>query len=207
MQFLFDHLTAVMISGLIILVAVQVQRTSQDTQVETTRYYANRTHLVAFIDMLERDFQNIGSGVDPAQPMILDFSWTDSQKYLEFRATVDTTASAPVEQIKYQLVPTHLVDMGQEGTPEMVQCYELQRLVYDPVALDYQLDGKSAETLTDFEIELRTGAGYPVGANLDETRAILVRVGALSPLGVDRITERTRWQTRFQPVNLTLKDF
>ena len=198
MHLLYDHLLAVFIGGIIFLVLVQLQQTGQQTQMEATRYYANRTQMVTFIETLQRDFQNVGAGVNPSDQMIVSYSWNGTEKYIEFLATVDTTAGAPVELIKYQLLsaPT-----GQSRCEE-VQCYEVQRFVHDGTA--YQLDGKSMNTLTDFEIQLRTWNGTPVGANLDETRQIVVRVAALSPLGSEEIVKRSRWQTQFRPINLTL---
>ena len=206
MQAVFDHLTAIVISIVIFGVLVAMQVRVQESQIDATRHYANRTHLVSFIDFLERDLPNIGAGVDPADPMILDYSWSGSNKFIEFQAIVDTAATAPVEQIKYELVPTQTVDVGIDGTIDMVQCYELRRFVYDPIAMLYELDGKSQELLTDFEIELLDASGSPIGADLNDTRMIQVRIGALSPLGPDQIIQRTRWQTLFLPINLRLKD-
>ena len=199
MHLLLDHLLAVFIAGIIFLLLVQLQRSGQQIQVETTRHYAKRTQMVTFIETVQRDFQNVGAGVDPSNEMIVSYSWNTTEKSIEFLATVDTTAGAPVELIKYQLlsVPTG------ESHCEEVQCYEVQRFVHDGTA--YQADGKSMNTLTDFEIQLRTWNGTPVGTNLDETRQIDVRVAALSPMGGEGVVKRSRWQTLFRPINLTLQ--
>ena len=200
MHVLYDHALAVFIGGLIFLVLIQLQQTGQQAQVETTRYYANRTQMVTFIETLQRDFQNIGAGVNPSDQKIVSFSWNNTEKSIEFRARVDTTAGAPVELIKYQLLPVPT----EESSCEEVECYEVQRFVHDGIA--YQADGKSMNTLTDFEIELRTWNGTPVGANLDDTREILVRVAALSPLGEAAVIKRSRWQTQLRPISLTLQN-
>ena len=199
MYLLYDHLLSIIVAGVIFLVLVQVQLTGQQTQVETTRYYAKRTQMVAFIETVQRDFQNIGAGVDPATQMIVSYTWNSTEQSIEFLATVDTTAGAPVELIKYQRlsVPTE-----QSHCEEEVPCYEVQRFVHDGSA--YQPDGKSMNTLTDFKIELRTWNGTPVVANLDETRQIAVRMAALSPMGREEVVKRSRWQTLFRPINLTL---
>ncbi len=200
MHVLYDHILAVLIGGIILLVLVQLQQTGQQTQVEVTRYYANRKQMVTFIETLQRDFQNIGAGVNPSDQKIVSFSWNNTEKSIEFRARVDTTAGAPVELIKYQLLPVPT----EESSCEEVECYEVQRFVHDGIA--YQADGKSMNTLTDFEIELRTWNGTPVGANLDDTREILVRVAALSPLGEEGVIKRSRWQTQLRPISLTLQN-
>lgn len=206
MQAVFDHLTAIVISIVIFGVLIAMQIRVQESQVDATRHYANRTHMVSFIDVLERDLHNLGAGVDPADPMIVDYSWSGSPKFIEFQTIVDTAATATAELIRYELVPTDTVDVGANGTIDMVPCYELRRFVYDPIGSQYQLDGKSQERLTDFEIELRDGSGSPIGANLNDTRMIQVRIAAISPLGADQIVQRSRWQTLFQPINLRLKD-
>ncbi len=200
MLLLYDHILAVFIGGIIFLMIVQLQQTGQQAQVETTRYYANRTQMVAFIETLQRDFQNIGAGVNPSDQKIVSYSWNSTEKSIEFLATVDTTAGASVELIKYQLLSVP----SEESPCEEVECYEVQRFVHDGTA--YQPDGKSMNTLTDFEIQLRTWNGSPVGANLDDTREILVRVTALSPMGEEGIIKRSRWQTQFRPINLTLQN-
>ncbi len=200
MLLLYDHLVAVLIGGFIFLVLVQMQQTGIQAQVEVTRYYASRTQMVGFIEMLQRDFQNVGAGVDPSDQMMVSFSWDDTEKSIEFLATVDTTAGAPVELIKYQLLSVP----SQESHCEKVECYEIQRFVHDGTA--YQADGKSMNTLTEFEIQLRMWNGSPVVGDLDDTREIFVRVVALSPMGEGGFIKRSRWQTQFRPINLTLQN-
>lgn len=199
MNLLYDHLLSVIIAGIIFMVMVQLRWTGQQAQVETTRYYAGRTQMIAFIETLQRDFQNVGAGVNPTSPMITAYTWNGTEKSIEFLATVDTTAGAPVELIKY-----HLIAVTGQSICGQVQCYELQRYVH--TGSTYQPNGKSMSTLTEFEIQLYEGDGSPVGANLNDAREIQVRVAALSPMGEEGIIKRSRWQTRFQPVNLTLKD-
>ena len=199
MHLLYDHLLAIRIAGIIFLVLLQLQVTGQQTQVETTLHYANRTQMVSFIETVQRDFQNVGAGVGPATQMIVSYTWDETEKSIEFRATVDTTAGSPVELIKYQL----LAATGESVCDGETTCYEVQRFVHDGTA--YQPDGKSVNTLTDFEIELRTWNGTPVTTNLAETRQIFVRVAALSPMGEEGIIKRSRWQTLFRPINLTLQ--
>ena len=199
MHLLYDHLAAVIIAGIIFMVLVQVQLTGQQAHVEATQHYTNRTKMISFVETVRRDFQNLGAGVNPSDQMIISYTWNGTDKAIEFLARVDTTAGAPVELIKYQLLSVP----AEESHCEEVSCYEVQRFVHDGAA--YQPDGKSMNTLTDFEIELRTWNGTPVGVNLDETRQIVVRVAALSPTGLEAVIKQTRWQTLFRPMNLTLQ--
>ena len=197
MHILYDHLVAVLVAGIIFMVLVQVQLTGQQALVETTHHYTNRTKMISFVETVKQDFQNVGAGVDPSNQMIVSYTWNGTDKSIEFLARVDTTAGAPVELIKYQLLPVPT----EESHCEEVSCYQVQRFVHDGAA--YQPDGKSMNTLTDFEIELRTWNGTPVGVNLDETRQIVVRMAALSPKGLEEVVKQSRWQTLFRPMNLT----
>lgn len=204
MHFLYDHLSTLLIAGIIFLALIQLTRDGQQVQMESTQYYANRTHMVTLVETLQRDFQNLGAGVAPTDPMILSYSWTESDKSIEFLATLDTTATAPVEQIKYQLVPTPTQALIPSCLEQGVQCYEIQRFLYDGTA--YQSDGGSVSTITDFALELRTASGSSVGADPNAAREIFVRVAAFSPMGKDGIIGQSRWQTRFQPLNLHMRD-
>lgn len=204
MQFLLDHISAILIAGVIFLMLIVLKFEGQEAQVDTTQYYANRTHMISLIETLQRDFQNLGSGVAPDEAMILGYSWTESDKSLEFRATLDTTLAAPVERIKYQLVPTPTADLLPACLDETVQCYEIHRFLYDGTT--YHLDGKSVNTITAFTIELLTANGNVVGIDPNAAREIFVQVAALSPMGEDQIIGQTRWQTRFHPLNLHMRD-
>ena len=200
MYIIYDHLIAVLIAGFIFLILVQVKMQGQETQVESVRFYAGHKHMINFVDTIKRDFQNIGSGLNFDDQMIVSYTWDETEKSFAFLGRVDTTAGASVELIKYQLVeiPSNSSNCGTE------QCYEVQRLVHDGIS--YQLAGKSAESITGFEIQLYKGNGSPVGADLDETRQIFVQVAGISPLGQDDIIQKSRWQSRLYPANLTLKD-
>ena len=200
----FDHLTAILIAGMLTLMIFSLQKTNQESQLEATQYYAGRTHVVAMVDMLERDFRNIGAGVDSSDPMILGYQWNNTDRYIEFVATVDTTIAATPDSLKYVLAPSKTVQITLDDSLQTVQCFELQRHIFD--GSTYVIDGLSMDTILDMDIELSLTGGAPIGADLNETREITIKVTALSPMGVGKIIQRFRWQTTFKPYHLLLKN-
>jgi len=201
MHVIYDNLIAILISGFLLTLIVQLTRDSNENRLDTTRYYASRVQSAAFIETIQRDFRNLGAGVDAAQPMITGFTWDNTQKTFEFKAALNPAVPTQVDEIKYEL---NEVPSAENVCPST--CYELKR--YVKKSGSYVHDGGSMASIAEFAIVLRDGGGtvLPVGANLDDTREIEVRMAALSPFGEDRIIKRTRWQTRFKPVNLIRKD-
>lgn len=201
MHVIYDNLLAVLISGFLLTVLMQLSIDSNETRVDSTRYYANRVQSTAFIETMQRDFRNIGAGVDAAQTMVVSFSWTSFPRSLEFKAALATTPSPPVEEIKYEIdvVPS------SQSTCGNVTCYEIKR--YRKDGGTYVYDGGSQATITKFDIKLKDGDDLEVGSgNLDDTRKIEVSLTALSPFGDNDLMKHTRWQSRLQPVNLLRKD-
>lgn len=200
----FDHLTAMFIAGMLVLLIFAAQRSNQDAQVESAQYYAGRTNMVALTDMLAHDFRNLGAGVDPAAPMILDYKWDTSGRYIEFVSMVDTTTTATADSLKYVLVPSKTVKAVLDDSLQTIQCYELQRLLYNGTA--YTISGVSMDTIIEFEIALSKAGGAPLSTDINDAREVHIQMSALSPLGVGKVIQRFRWQTKLQPFNLGLKD-
>jgi len=211
MHVIYDNLIAVLISGFLLLILVQLNRNGNQTRVNTTRYYAGRAQATSFIETLQRDFRNIGSGVDAADDMISAFQWDQVDTFIEFYATIEPdpeppAAPAPVKRIRYEKVsaPDCQTRVSRTAPPVTIPCFRVVRSVYD--GTQFVEEGGSMDTITDFAIDVRRANGASAASNLEEARAIVVRMEALSPLGEDGIIKRTRWQTRLQPTNLTRKD-
>ena len=204
MHVIYDNLIAVLISGFLLLILVQLNRNGNQARVDTTRYYAGRAQATSFIETLQRDFRNIGSGVDATDAMISAFQWDDVDKFIEFYATIEPDP-APVKHIRYKKVSAPDCEiLDENGEPASTPCFQVVRFVYD--GTQWVEKGGSMETLTKFKIEIRDGNGANASGNPDDTREIAVQMVALSPLGEDGIIKRTRWQTQLRPTNLTRKD-
>lgn len=195
MMHFHDHIIAGLVGSIVLLLIISIQHRGHEANIEAGLFYANRAQTLGLIEMIERDFPNIGSGVEPgSQPMLADYAWTEQERYFEFLATVDSTADAPVERIRYEVVPAQ----AEACTRAQVDCFEVRRLVWN--GSSFAVSGRSQSTLTDFEIQL-----LPTPTALESVREVDVRFAAISPLGEDQITRRTTWQTRYTPFSLSLQ--
>jgi hypothetical protein len=194
MQLIYDNLAAILVGTVVLLILAGIHLSSQTAGAEAGMYYMNRVQTLSLIQMIERDFPNIGAGVDPQQrDMITAYTWTEDERRFEFRAVVDTTEGAPVERIQYRVEP---VDNPACERLE-IQCYEVQRLA--DTGNGFEPSGRSNTFVTDFQIEISPQTG-----NLADVREIRVRLAALSAAGEASIVGRSNWETRFRPFNLTL---
>lgn len=202
MQFIYDHLNAVLIGGIAILILAQLAIDRQGAQVNATRYQAGLVHMNDLVEMIEHDFHNIGSGISPADSMIVAYKWDQSGKYFEFRTASDTTGVI-IKQIRYELAKTRDIPVKSDSV-KTVQGYELRR--YELKSGSYTLTGKSMDTVTDLTISLYRAGGGTIGSDLNKAREVVIQMTALSPLGEDQLVRRNHWNARFYPTSLSLKD-
>jgi len=197
-----DHLIASVVGGIVLLMMLTVHFSSQQSNVDSIRYYMNHTQTLAFIDALKSDFPNVGAGVTEGDPMILDLQHGDSlTTTFEFLATVDTTAGATVERLRYQVVfSDSVVTDDNTGTKEAV--YRIERLRYNGVS--YDMTGASAAFIIDFDITLYDASNKKI-TTTDYTQAhtLVVDLTSLSPLGDDGIIGKMKWQRRFRLPNIS----
>lgn len=194
MQLIYDNITAILIGTVVLLILAGIHLTSQTAGAEAGMYYMNRVQTLSLIQMIERDFPNIGAGVDPQQrDMITAYEWTEEERRFEFRAVVGTAEGAPVERVQYRVEPVENETCARLG----IQCYEVQRLAN--AGSGFVVSGRSNTFVSDFQIEVSPQTG-----NLADVREIRVRLTALSPAGESSTVGRTNWETRFRPFNLTL---
>jgi hypothetical protein len=197
MQFLYDNVMAILVGSAVLLILGAIHLRTQNAGAEAGMYYMNRVQTMTLINMIERDFPNIGAGVNPqTQTMISGYSWSENERRFEFFAAIDSAAGAPVQRIQYRVVPAE----NQTCDRSQVQCYEVQRLIDSGAG--FELTGRSNAFVTDFEIEL-----FPTSSPLRDVREVRVRLAALSPSGANSTVGRTSWETRFRPFNLSLLSF
>jgi hypothetical protein len=196
MQFLHDNIIASIIAGGILLTLALLQIRGQQANVQAGQFYVNRVQSLGFLEVLQRDFANIGAGVQgTGQSMIVEHAWSGTTKRFEFRAVVDTTAGAPVQQVRYELTTS----TDPVCTSQGVTCYQVRRLIRQGTT--YVETGRSHSTLTEFDVQL-----FPAGATLANVREVGVRMSAMSPMGEDKIVRRSTFETRFRPLNLAFQD-
>lgn len=196
MQFIYDNLIASLVAAIVLFMLIGVQLATQRANVEANLHYMNRAKTRALIEMIERDFPNIGSGVEAGtEAMITSYGWTDpAYRHFEFKAVTDPSPGASPQAIRYLMMPSNSPVCEQAEVP----CWRVERQV--DAGSGFEAAGSSGETLTEFEIEL-----LPFTGDLREVREVRVRLASLSPAGEEGLVGRTTWETRFHPFSLGLQ--
>ena len=195
MQFIYDNMIAAMVAAIVLFMLIGVQLSAQRANIDANLHYMSRAQTLSLIEMIERDFPNVGAGVEPGtDPMIESYDWSGSTRWFEFRAATEPSESAPVERIRYVVSPSDSPICEEVA----VDCLKVERLVDD--GSGFRPSGASAGTLTEFEIELTPSTG-----TLRDVRGIHVRLAALSMAGEASLISRTSWETRFHPFSLGLQ--
>ena len=71
MNFIYDHISASILSIAIFFILVTIQVRSGETTQDQTRYYSAKTHLLQVKEMLEHDLANVGAGVAMNDPVFI----------------------------------------------------------------------------------------------------------------------------------------
>ena len=144
---LYDHIIALLVAGMTILLLWNVQQRAQRMTVERTMMYQSKNELLEVATMLERDLSNAGYGTSPVEPAVLYYSEnedgiTDSLIFWGLGANGKRT------RIAYGVRERGTADLdGEERTLYHLQRYERRGSQFEP-------EGQSAPTLTRFGITL-----------------------------------------------------
>ncbi len=195
MQFLLDHLASVVITGILLLAILATQFRGQQASVDAVQYYDAKTRLLSLVQMIERDFTNIGSGVDSVKFAITELDTVSVPAEFTFLARTDSTDSA-AHTVTYQWEEEGDVTLKDKTT---IPTYTVRRII------DGSISGTSTGAVTNFRIDLFTADSFIVAANYAATRFINVSVKSVSTLGTVAQVEQSAWNKSFRPVNLTRK--
>ncbi|CAN5596059.1 hypothetical protein BH23BAC4_BH23BAC4_11080 [soil metagenome] len=200
MQILFDNLISVAVGAIVLALLAGLYISNQNANVDAFRSEANRSTLIDFVHVVERDLRNAGSGASADKIL----SWSaaspesgQSAVLLDFFTTVDTSANATAQRMRYELA--HVSTSVVQG--EVVPLYQLRRLEYNGSA--FTLSSSSTPTLTEFQLVLLDATGAPT-TDVAQARAFAVQTSTISALGSDKIVGDSRWQTVIWPLNLRL---
>jgi hypothetical protein len=201
MHFIKDHLIAIAIFGAAGLILASLQLKSSTAGIEATEFYAQRTSTLDLIRMMNQDFVNIGSDVPLDDQTILSWSADAPTVVFEFQGAVAPESSAVVERVRYQVVPTEVIEVTLTGQLRNVQCYRVERSIYQNG--EFQPAGQSGNLVTSFEIRL-LAEGMPLveGAHLDTATELQVAMTSLIARGPRASVAETRWTTRYALNNL-----
>ncbi len=151
MNVLYDHLTSIVIAGVVTLMIFGLQNQMRASQVERTAMYTAKEHALDFGQWLQKDLANVGAGIISGNPVIetIDTSSTGNTSEFRFRRTEDDAAGSPVVVVKYELVAVDSIKIGASKQP----LYEVRRF------FGGKAEGKSAPLMTRFRIELLDASG------------------------------------------------
>lgn len=204
MQFIQDHLAAFLVGAALVLGLPLLALQAGESSRAASQAYAARGQLLAFVDVLDQDLSNVGAEVDPALPVVVEWTPADPgapTTAFEFRGAVGPTADAAVERVRYTATPADSVPVAVAGQVRQVPTYRVRRLVWDGTA--HRPAGGTAATLTAFEVTLLRD-NTPLGpADDPETAdALDIRVEAAVAPGTRGGPQTARWQSRHALVNL-----
>lgn len=200
MQALLDYSVAVVVGGVVLLILLSLEWGGQRTSIEASQFEAAKKGVFSFVDMMQQDFRNVGSQfpnytLDP-DDVITRFDTTATPHVFEFRG--QTEPGQPPKLITYEWEESgETVSLSDGPTPLI----DVRRKV------DGTLTGQSTGMITHFEIHLkRDDPSLPI-FNLKDTRQIVVRLKAISPLEAGEFLEELSFNSVYRPVGMTRKDF
>jgi hypothetical protein len=196
-------MNAILVSVVTVTLLAALAMDQQSARIDAIKYYSGRVNASQFVEIMERDFRNIGVGVEKGTAKIIDYRWDESKKYFEFKSMVDTMANASPRQIRYEMTPAAHIKFVVGNRRDSLAAYKVVRYHFENGA--YKGDGGSVHSITHFNITLLDQYEQDVSKNLENARLIDVGMIALSPLGEDESAGRFRWHTRYRPVNLALE--
>ena len=152
----YDHLVAVLVGGVIILLLFNVQRRTQQASVERTMMYMAKTNTLELGSFLERDLMNAGFNTPPVENGVLEHN-TNGDGITDTLVFWGVSSAGTRARIAYGVVPADTANI--EGN--QVTLYQLRR--YERRGSDYVAVGGSAPTLTEFKVTLLTSGNTPTG--------------------------------------------
>ena len=106
MQFLFDHIAAVVVSSALLLVFAAVQQRGQQSAIAAERQHAVKTSAQGYLQMLEQDIENMGSRVVRSQYECELRTDGSNTTLFHFSTLGDPRSAAPsTENVTYRLEP------------------------------------------------------------------------------------------------------
>ena len=189
MQFVLDHLSAIMISAAVTLLILSTTFSAQRSAAEQTIAYAAKKMTLEMADTIEQEFLLIGDGTDDTIETITtnsDGNTTEFSFWREDEFGLDM-------EVSYTLTELDSVYIQSEWR----QLYRLNRLENGVPA------GGGSSRLTDFRITLLNSSG---AATADVAEARLIRIAAVNayPYGesADMYLFRSFWGISVRPRNL-----
>lgn len=190
---LTDHLIALLVLGVLLMILLATQRDGRVASVEGVIRSDARAVLNQTADWIERDLANLGAGVPDGEAALVAYAWAPEHAAFTFRTMPDTSAEAVAETVRYERV-----DVSGGEVPR----YEVRRYVLTDAGGDLQ--GRTPPTVRAFDVTLRNAAGEPFAGEgsfpLADVRSVEVLIVMDPPLGASG--PPLTWRRRFYPPGL-----
>jgi len=145
---LYDHLVAMLVGGIILLLLFNVQQRVNQSSVERTMMYMSKTNTLALASYLERDLMTAGFNTPPVESGILAHDTTDG--ITDTLLFWGVGASGARTRIAYGVSVVDSATINGVVKP----LYQLRR--YERQGNTFVRDGGSGPMLTQFDIRLLT---------------------------------------------------
>ncbi len=170
MLVLYDHIIALLIVGIIVLLLFNVQQRAQQSSIERTMMYNAKQQTLDLASFLERDLSNAGYQTPPIEDAILAHNIngdgiTDTLQFWGVGASGDRARIA----YSVSVVDTFKTKFRQAEL--VLPLYELRR--YERRGANFVRVGGSAPTLTGFRVDLLDNGNNP--ADLETVQQFKVR--------------------------------
>ena len=187
MQFILDHIAAILVYTTVALSIATLQMRTMASTTEATIAYMSKKQTLEFADMLEQEIKLIGTGTaqkitnvttnGDGQTTNFTFWWNDGSTDLE---------------VEYRLIPTDSVTVDEVVIPR----YRMDRYV------NGALNGGGPSTIRDFRIQpLDASGNASSAASAVMVRALVINTYAMGELD-DMFIGRTFWGMTLLPMNL-----
>ena len=189
---LYDHLVAILIGGVIILLLFNVQQRTQRSSVERTMMYMAKTSTLDLASFLERDLINAGFKTPPVETGILHHNATDG--VTDSLVFWGVGAGGGRARIAYGVSVVDSAVIAGETVP----LFELRR--YERQGASFVRAGGSAPTLTGFEVTLLTSGNTPTDISTAQKLKVSLANAVLPDFGDD--THLTGYRRLFWGITL-----
>lgn len=200
MQLIFDHLTALIVSAILLGVLLTINTRGQESSIEATQFHAAKTTQGALIDMLEYDLEDLGSGVPVGEQMITAFEADGfGLKTFEFRRELaNSSGAATIARVRYQ---RSYAGSYTAGDGVILPRFRIQRLVEAEDGSMTSSTGEGFEVVA-LEIALLGEDGEGTTNNLNAATTVEVKLTSAFPFRQGDQMQFTSWSGRFRPSNL-----
>jgi hypothetical protein len=174
MYVVYDNLLASIIGMSIVLILMTVNHRGQQIKADALNVYSMRQQTIGFVEILQRDLQNVTSLAQVTEASDSTFSFT---------ARAD-----PSQAVEHTITYRR----KRVGTRDNTALFQIERLI------DGQRRGLSPPTLVQWTIVARNEEGGQI-QNATDARRVVVRFEAVPPFGPGRLINSTRWEATFHP--------